>query len=87
MSHEVSWRYNDMFDWDPEAPRVARQCEDNFNLSKYRWTLIAPEEEARFRPDRRFTRVQKRKTVTNDHDPHAEPLPFVFTVRLTAQER
>ncbi len=36
MSHEVSRRYNDMFDWDPEAPRAARQCEDNFHLSKYR---------------------------------------------------
>jgi ribonuclease HI len=63
-----------MFDWDPEAPRAARQCEDNFNLSKYRWTLIAPEEEARFRPDRRFKRVQKRNPVTNDHEPHAELL-------------
>jgi hypothetical protein len=45
MSHQVGRRYKNMFDWDPEAPRAARQCEDNFNLSKYRWTSIAAEEE------------------------------------------
>jgi hypothetical protein len=66
-THAVGKRYSDMFDWDPEAPRAAQQCETAYNLIRRQWDLIVVEEEALFRPERRFKRILKRNPATNDH--------------------
>jgi hypothetical protein len=68
----VGRRYSDMFDWDPEAPRAAQQCEADFKRRQR--NLTAADEEARVRPERGFQRIMKRNPATNDHDHQAELL-------------